>query len=78
MSPSPTDWKYCQGCVAKGAIPHCPVCLDLNGRDMTPEEEATMYDDIRAANARTFPATDDWWKDVPFQDDTTPRQRSRP
>ncbi len=71
MADSPTEpWQFCRWCVAKGPVPECALCEKLNGRPMTgPENEAFMEAYLKLPEG-------DWWLDVPFEDGTTPRQRS--
>ncbi len=67
-----TPWKFCLGCRQKEPIPECPLCETLNGRRMTDEEFAAMN---LAARKTWEAANPGWWLDVPFPDDTTPRER---
>jgi hypothetical protein len=66
---SPGEWQFCTGCAAKGPIPGCPLCRQVNGRDMTPEEDAALLEAIRKL------PEGDYWLDVPFADGSTPRGR---
>ncbi len=68
MPNSPTNWQFCKFCVAKGPAPECFLCEKVNGRPMTGEEQEALLEAY-------LTAPDDWWKDVPFADGTTPRQR---